>query len=441
MADRLQRLRLAVEAEARSTIRCCCSGSRRTAAWTACRRSDSAAASAGSVASGSAKRSPSSPSPSSPTARFSETDASAAPSASSTWWSGRPAASASSSVVGSRPVSASRRRPDARQLSAPLVDVRRHADRPRLARDRALARLPDPPGRVRRELEAPPPVELLDGAVQSDHSLLDQVAEGHVVALVALRDRDDEAQVRVDHPLLRLRVAALDALRELDLLGGGQQVVPPDVVHEQRQRVRRSDGVGGGGVGLGAAASSVPLRGRDLDAARLELGAERGQLLVVEVVLGSHRLEGGGVDDAALLGGRRERRSVHRIRNMVLISVPPSSVRRLRARARRSKRSMRLPRETARSTARVGGMAVRADVERRARPGSSASRRRFRRRRSAHSSRSAQGGFPSCVVSFSQRPSVARRSRAPGRTPRALRNRATPVETRRAGPEFPPLPG
>ena len=82
------------------------------------------------------------------------------------------------------------------ELDAALLDVDRDADRLRLVRDRALAGLTDPPGRVRRELVALAPVELLRGAVQADDALLDQVEERDVVALVALRDGDDEAEVR-----------------------------------------------------------------------------------------------------------------------------------------------------------------------------------------------------------------------------------------------------
>jgi hypothetical protein len=91
----------------------------------------------------------------------------------------------------------------ARQLDPALVDVGGNADRPPLIRDRALAGLPDPPGRIGRELEALAPVELLDRPVEADDALLDEVAERHSVATVALGDRDDEAEVGVDHPLLR----------------------------------------------------------------------------------------------------------------------------------------------------------------------------------------------------------------------------------------------
>ena len=43
--------------------------------------------------------------------------------------------------------------------------------------------------------------------------------------------------------LLRLHVAALDPLRELDLLGGGQELVATGLAEEERRRVgRRLDG-------------------------------------------------------------------------------------------------------------------------------------------------------------------------------------------------------
>ncbi len=56
---------------------------------------------------------------------------------------------------------------------------------------------------------------------------------------VALRDRDHEPQVRLDHFLLRAMIAALDALCQLDLLGGGQQLDLADVLQEELQRVGR----------------------------------------------------------------------------------------------------------------------------------------------------------------------------------------------------------
>ena len=82
-------------------------------------------------------------------------------------------------------------------------------------------------------------VELLGRADEADRPLLDQVEERQPLVAVALRDRDDEAEVRLDHLLLRAVVAALDPLRELDLLGGGEQVDLADVLQEELQRVGR----------------------------------------------------------------------------------------------------------------------------------------------------------------------------------------------------------
>jgi hypothetical protein len=122
------------------------------------------------------------------------------------------------------------------------------------------------------------------------------------VALVALGDRDHEAEVRVDHPLLGRRVAALDPLRECDLFGCGEQLILAGAIHEQGQRVGRA----GGRPGLvddflGGS------RGEDLDLARIELSAERSDLVFIEVVLDRERLDRGLVDLSALLGFVQER--------------------------------------------------------------------------------------------------------------------------------------
>ena len=143
-------------------------------------------------------------------------------------------------------------------LLQPLDDVHRHADRPRLVGERSRDRLPDPPGRVRRELEAASPVELLDRADEPERALLDEVEEREALVAVVLRDRDDEPEVRLDHPLLRLHVAALDPLRELDLLRGGQQLVPARLAQEELQRIgRRLDGRGQRDDGLGVGGCST----------------------------------------------------------------------------------------------------------------------------------------------------------------------------------------
>ena len=161
-----------------------------------------------------------------------------------------------------------------------LDDVDGHADRPRLVRERARDRLADPPGRIGRELEAATPVELLDRADEPERALLDEVEERKALVAVVLRDRDDEAEVRLDHPLLRVHVAALDALRELDLLRGRQELVAAGLAQEELERVgRRLDGRREGGDGLGV--------GRlldDLDRALVELPQERVLLELGELV-------------------------------------------------------------------------------------------------------------------------------------------------------------
>ena len=278
------------------------------------RRSDSSASSNGSAASRSAKRSPSSPSSSAPTVWFSETDACAAPSASSTCWSGRPVASASSSFVASRPELDLEPAGGAGELLLALDDVHGHANRPRVIRHGALHRLADPPGRVRRELEPAAPVELLDGAVEAERALLDEIEERHAEPAIALRDRDDEPEVRLDHHALGDGVAALDALRERDLLGSGEQLVAADVGEEQLEAV----GGAGYGAGLvllrgGLLLLGVGVRLGDLDVVRLELALEQLGVLLADVVLEHERLELGGLELASvLLGALHERLHVLR---------------------------------------------------------------------------------------------------------------------------------
>src|SRR5204863_8511448 len=174
------------------------------------------------------------------------------------------------------------------ELLLALDDVYRHPDRARVVRDRALHRLADPPGRVRRELVAPAPVELLDRAVEAERPLLNQVQERHAEAAVALRDRDDETQVGLDHPPLGGDVAALDRLRERDLLGRGQQLVAADVRQEELQAVGRADQnlrLRVEGLLLGFRRLAVRLLDglANLEADRLELTLELLGVLLAEV--------------------------------------------------------------------------------------------------------------------------------------------------------------
>ena len=179
-----------------------------------------------------------------------------------------------------------------------LDDVDGDADRARLVGERARDRLADPPGRVGRELEALAVVELLRGAHQAERALLDQVQERQPLVAVVLGDRDDEAQVRLDHLLLRVEVAALDALGEVDLLLGGQQADLADVLEEQLQRVRRhvraqverrgllraAAALVGRALGLGAGGRRVVVD--ELDLLALDPGRELLAVGVVDVELG-----------------------------------------------------------------------------------------------------------------------------------------------------------
>src|SRR5690349_23303848 len=98
-----------------------------------------------------------------------------------------------------------------------LHDVDRDADRARLVGERAGDRLPDPPRRVGRELEALAVVELLRRADEPERALLDEVEEGQSLVPVVLGDRHHEPEVGLDHLLLRVQITALDAAGEVDL--------------------------------------------------------------------------------------------------------------------------------------------------------------------------------------------------------------------------------
>ena len=126
---------------------------------------------------------------------------------------------------------------DAVQLVDRLDHVHGHADRARLVGDAARDGLADPPRRVGRELVAAAPVVLLDGAHEADVALLDEIEEEHAAADVALRDGHHETEVGLDQLAARGGVVALDALRERDLLGGGEQRDAADLAQVRAHRV------------------------------------------------------------------------------------------------------------------------------------------------------------------------------------------------------------
>src|SRR5207253_4683265 len=185
-------------------------------------------------------------------------------------------------------------------------------DRAGVVGDGPLHRLANPPGRVRRELVTAPPVELLDRAVQAERPLLDQVQERHAEAPVALGDRDDQAEVRLDHAALRGQVTALDRLRERDLLGGRQELVAPDVGQEELQTVGGANenlGLRLRGLFFGLLGLGLGLLDRlaNLEADRLELTLKLLGIFLAEVVLQRERFDLRRLDVAALFGALHER--------------------------------------------------------------------------------------------------------------------------------------
>ena len=96
-----------------------------------------------------------------------------------------------------------------------IANVHRNADGARLVGGRAGDRLPDPPGRVGRELVAAAVFEFIDRLHQTDVAFLDQIEELQAAVGVFLGDGNDEAQVCLHHLLLGLARLALALLHRV----------------------------------------------------------------------------------------------------------------------------------------------------------------------------------------------------------------------------------
>jgi hypothetical protein len=164
-----------------------------------------------------------------------------------------------------------------------------------------LHRLADPPRGVRGELEAAAVVELLDRPDQAQDSLLDQVEERQPEAAVALGVGDHEPQVRLDHAVLRALVAALDPLRELDLLDRRQERPLRDVAQEELQGVAGGLGDGGGLECAGSRLVGALGRVDDFDAAAVGLGVERLERTLLEIELLDRRRDLAELEAAVVL--------------------------------------------------------------------------------------------------------------------------------------------
>ena len=181
-----------------------------------------------------------------------------------------PSAAATSATIGSRPERGGQVAAGPDHPVDLLDHVHRDADGAGLVGHGAGDGLADPPGGVGGELVALGVVELLDGADEAEVAFLDEVEEGHAAAGVALGDAHHEAQVRLEQvvlggaalatmvrrsaPQLRRRArrrsprraqallgeqAGLDALGQVDLLLGGEQLGPADAVEVGPDQVGR----------------------------------------------------------------------------------------------------------------------------------------------------------------------------------------------------------
>ena len=83
------------------------------------------------------------------------------------------------------------------------------------------------------------------------------------MALVAARELDHQPQVRVDQPFLGFEIAALDALRELDLLLTRQERMAAGLVEEELEAIGRLGGLRCGAMRRASALDLVATRRLD----------------------------------------------------------------------------------------------------------------------------------------------------------------------------------
>ena len=97
------------------------------------------------------------------------------------------------------------------------------ADQAGLLVERPADRLTDPERRIGRELEATPPVELVDGMLEPEVALLDQVEQIHPLGQrIAPGDGHDETQVGADEAVLGVGSCGDGVLQRHAALAVGQ---------------------------------------------------------------------------------------------------------------------------------------------------------------------------------------------------------------------------
>ena len=136
-------------------------------------------------------------------------------------------------------------------------------DGPPVLLDSPLQRLADPPGGIRREAEAPLPVELVDGSHQPEGALLDQVGKIHAPVLVAAGPVDHQPQVGGHHLPAGLLVTVGHPLGQLGLGVVVRKRVVVEVAEEEPEAVsfRAPGAIGGHRTGRTGSRSAL---GRDL---------------------------------------------------------------------------------------------------------------------------------------------------------------------------------
>src|SRR5918999_1395496 len=127
-------------------------------------------------------------------------------------------------------------------LAKLVAPVHGHPYSAALVGDRALHRLPDPPGGVRGEPPATVGIELLDGLHQTYVALLDEVLERQPHPTVLLGHAYNEPEVLLDEPLPGTLVSELGPLGEIYLLGVREQLALVDVGEVAWDEIR---GLGG----------------------------------------------------------------------------------------------------------------------------------------------------------------------------------------------------
>ena len=108
--------------------------------------------------------------------------------------------------------------------------VHGQAHRARLVHDGPLDALAYPPGGIGGKTEPAFRLELVDGPHQADVALLDHVEQDHAAVDVMLGDRNDQAQIVLDHGLPGFEVALLGQSGVMHLLRRRQQRPRADLV-------------------------------------------------------------------------------------------------------------------------------------------------------------------------------------------------------------------